>query len=895
MYRTKSYPIINRIFYSLVCLLFIQFIRVDAQCIQPGADVWTESWVSCQQTINPNPSRPQSHWILFDFPTTESITQTHIWNANKLGESTKGAKHISVDYSIDGNTWIFWGNIGPSKGTELASYAGQAGPDFGGLFIKKILFTINMTHGDANCASLSEVRFTIDQNACYGEIDECGVCNGGGQSLWFRDVDGDGLGDANTGKTSCTQPAGYVANQDDACDDVAYGWDVIGQLFADNKCTNCHGNAAAGGLNLTSYEDAIDGGNKCGTSIWQGTRLASIIVEDGYTSCSAPISAPSMNTRIAGFGEIMDMQEIAMIQAWIDSGATKNCDCDASDPDSDGDGICDEFDECPGFNNNLIGTSCNDSNDCTINDIYVSSCNCEGIPALDTDNDGVCDSEDAMPLNPCTADGTIDGIEPFPWTGSQSNDCDSDGVILAQGDIDDFAACIDNYGYVPSVSCECGPAALTAGGLYDKTFGTIGNAYRGGGLPDSLLTSFIGFNDTLSISFPSMQKGDLICVTLGFFAVGGLAVIDMNGLGSYRFPNTAGLIDYELQEFCFETINDGPQTIFIKEDGESGIRVDGSTYQYCPCTPSDPMYNSPDCQCMTNQETTPIEYDSHSNVGGTPANAGGLPDGLFSGSISGADSLILSFPAIQPHAKICITAGFSDVNAGFAVLLSNQFYTFQNMTGETNYEPQEFCFSAPATLVNQELLITDNGSGWLRVDGGYMATCAPCAQGDQDSDNDGICDLNDPCPFSATGDSDGDGYCDDVDICQGFDDDYDSDGDGLPNGCDSCFGFDDAIDTDGDGVPNGCDICEGSDDSLDFDGDGLPNGCDLDPCMNFISEITSSLIVVDKAAHIHINTNGYVQNNAIINYQAGNSVLMERGFSVEQGATFHASIGPCID
>ena len=177
-----------------------------------------------------------------------------------------------------------------------------------------------------------------------------------------------------------------------------------------------------------------------------------------------------MNMRVGG---AISNEELNILQRWIDTGALENCDCQASDPDSDGDGICDDMDNCPDFDDNLIGTVCNDGNNCTINDSYLSDCNCVGIPALDSDNDGVCDIEDVMPFNPCTADGTIDGIEAFPWTGSQSNDCDNDGIILAQGDIDDFAECIDNNGYVPTVDCTCGLQTSISGGLYDKHLSLI--------------------------------------------------------------------------------------------------------------------------------------------------------------------------------------------------------------------------------------------------------------------------------------------------------------------------------------------------------------------------------------------------------------------------------------
>ena len=40
-------------------------------------------------------------------------------------------------------------------------------------------------------------------------------CNG---AVWYADTDNDGLGDPNVSKTSCDQPEGYVANNDDDSD-----------------------------------------------------------------------------------------------------------------------------------------------------------------------------------------------------------------------------------------------------------------------------------------------------------------------------------------------------------------------------------------------------------------------------------------------------------------------------------------------------------------------------------------------------------------------------------------------------------------------------------------------------------------------------------------------------
>ncbi len=860
-----------------------------SQCVD-GGNVWDDSWVSCTKTSNPNPIRPVSHWLLFEFDQPESISESHIWNANRAGQSVMGVNMMHVDYSVDGTSWISLGDFNLNKAPEDSSYTGIDGPNFNGVFVKKILFTTVTTHGNSSCASLAEVQFNIDQTACYGVVDVCNVCNGPGKLTWYRDSDTDGLGDPENSIKSCVQPNGFVSNPDDICDTGVYGWADIGALFESNGCTGCHGNGGSGGLDLTSYTSTRAGGNKCGPNLLTGNNLVGIITIDGYAGCSSvPISGQKMNDRVGG---AVDNIELAMIQSWINSGAPEFCQCPQGTADTDGDGVCDNLDACPGFDNALIGSSCDDGLDCTINDRYTSDCNCIGQAVQDSDQDGVCDALDLAPNNPCTADGSVDGIEPAQWTGSIENDCDGDGIPLGQGDLDDYSPCISQHGFVPSPDCMCLSSAQEAGGRYIGNTGVSGIPEHGGGISDGLPSGFIATNDILHLGYPYLPKNTEICFQIGFSHVDGTAAIELNDIGTYLFPNTAGLVNYDMQEFCIQTIEDGPQSIEISKRGSGVFRVDGSNYEYCPCSITDQDALSPDCQCPSNQFQFTGTFVSATDGVTDGSFAAGQPDNIFSGRMNW-DTLVLNYPQLLPNSKICVTAGFSDA---FGVLLFQQsgvINSFSNTANLINYEPQEFCFITPDVLTDNLLYIMKYAPAYAKIDGSRVYACQPCMPSDPDTDGDGVCDANDPCPNSPNDDYDNDGICDDLDICLGFDDNYDTDSDGMPNGCDICFGFDDSIDTDGDGVPNGCDVCEGSDDSLDFDGDGLPNGCDLNPCLNFITEITGPHIIVDKAAHIHIHTNGYVQNNANINYQAGHSVLMERGFSVEQGTTFHASIGPC--
>ena len=89
------------------------------------------------------------------------------------------------------------------------------------------------------------------------------------------------------------------------------------------------------------------------------------------------------------------------------SGTVNLC---CADGDADGDGVCDGVDQCPGFNDNLIGTACEDGDVCTTGETYDTSCTCSGGTSADSDADGVCDALDLCPGFDDTIDSDGDGI-----------------------------------------------------------------------------------------------------------------------------------------------------------------------------------------------------------------------------------------------------------------------------------------------------------------------------------------------------------------------------------------------------------------------------------------------------------------------------------------------------
>jgi len=108
----------------------------------------------------------------------------------------------------------------------------------------------NITITDANN---SEHSFVFDDGNvetcdsgfdCIGEcggsavLDACGICDGLGMSAWYRDTDGDGLGDSQNSSSFCYEYEDYVSNSDDSDDSVFCPYQYLGDNFG------CYGNCS---------------------------------------------------------------------------------------------------------------------------------------------------------------------------------------------------------------------------------------------------------------------------------------------------------------------------------------------------------------------------------------------------------------------------------------------------------------------------------------------------------------------------------------------------------------------------------------------------------------------------------------------------------------------------
>jgi hypothetical protein len=130
----------------------------------PTDNITTSSeaaWVTCNNTAaNPNAARASSaNWILYDFTDRYKFNTSRIWNYNVTGETNKGFKNVTVDYSLDGTTWQALGtNYLWQQAPGDADYSGFSGPNFNDIKARYVLVSAIDNWGGA-CAGFSKISF----------------------------------------------------------------------------------------------------------------------------------------------------------------------------------------------------------------------------------------------------------------------------------------------------------------------------------------------------------------------------------------------------------------------------------------------------------------------------------------------------------------------------------------------------------------------------------------------------------------------------------------------------------------------------------------------------------------------------------------------------------------
>ena len=340
------------------------------------------------------------------------------------------------------------------------------------------------------CADTTACNYDDPTNAACLYLDACGVCGGEGVPAGDCDCDGNQLDALGVCGGSCAADA----DDDGICDDVD---DCIGELDA---CGVCNGPGAiyeCGCADIPAGDCDCNGNQLDALGVCGGDCAADADGDglcDDVDDCVGALDACGVCN---GPGEVYECG-----CADIPAG---DCDCNGNQldalgvcggdcaADADGDGICDDVDDCVG-ELDVCGV-CNGPGaiyDCGCTDIPAGDCDCDGNQldalgvcggdcAADTDGDGVCDDVDDcvgeldacgvcngpgaiyecgcadIPAGYCDCDGNqLDAL------GVCGGDCvadtDGDGVC----DTDEVAGCTDD------AACNFDPLATDEDGSCEE-------------------------------------------------------------------------------------------------------------------------------------------------------------------------------------------------------------------------------------------------------------------------------------------------------------------------------------------------------------------------------------------------------------------------------------------
>ncbi len=283
--------------------------------------------------------------------------------------------------------------------------------------------------GYAACQECDDSDPAVNPGAteiCNGIDDNCdGVIDGSdavGATVWYRDLDADGYGDASTAVTACDPPTYYVATSGD-CDDYNNKVNPAATEVCDGVDNNCDGSVDESGGTTIYYTDA-DG--------------------DGYgdnATGAAACSAPAGSVATANDCNDADANYYPGAPETCTDTVDYNCDGSVGYVDADGDGYA-ACEEC-------------DDGDASVHPGAIEVCN-----GIDDDCNGVID-DGASDVTTWYQDSDSDGY----GSDVSVTQCDApSGYIATTGDCDDANRRIN-----PSASEICDGVDNNCDGLTDDS------------------------------------------------------------------------------------------------------------------------------------------------------------------------------------------------------------------------------------------------------------------------------------------------------------------------------------------------------------------------------------------------------------------------------------------
>jgi len=437
-----------------------------------------------------------------------------------------------------------------------------------------------------------------------------------------------------------------------------------------------------------------------------------------------------------------------------------------TDPDSDGDGICDNVDNCP-FAIGQVGSPCTDLDVCTINEVIDANCNCTGA-YQDNDLDGICDVQDNCPgvmntvQEDLDGDGAGDACDSCPFVGggvgSPCNDgqtcttndvltatCSCEGTPVSDSDGDGLCDAEDPCPLQP------GPCEGDGDGIPDANDNcpTVSNADQADADGD-------GKGDACDVCPTVANPGTMGCPTTihhvktGMVAVGSYVRISntlVTGVGSDGFFTQVVASDpgYTGPFFSGLFVHTGPGALLASVNVGARVHVDGtvalqqSRIQLDDVVAVIPVNAGPEAQPAP-------QLAAYADV----ITGGALADELESVIISVGLASVSSLNAPDGELTLTDAMGNTLVADDYLYLLAppasvGDVYTsvrgiLTTISGASKLEPRNIEDYTPGCSSNTICDDNDPCTVDLCVDG--FCTHTPFA----DSDGDGVCDATDNCP-----------------------------------------------------------------------------------------------------------------------------------------------------
>ncbi|MFX1286455.1 MAG: PKD domain-containing protein [Promethearchaeota archaeon] len=523
-------------------------------------------------------------------------------------------------------------------------------------------------------------------------------------------------------------------------------------------------------------------------------------------------------------------------------------------------GICDEVSDQCVASPKTDGTSCDDGQFCTINDVCRAGICVFGTPVdctylEDECNIGICDEVSDQCVTSPKADGTScddgnvcttgDTCSAGVCTGGTPLDCNDDNV------------CTDDY-CDPSSGCVfINNNAPCDDGLYCTTNDVCMEGICTSGAPRDCTyledQCNVGICDEISDQCVTSPKTDGTSCDDGQFCT--INDVCMAGICGFGTPVDCTYLEDECNIGICDEVSD--QCVASpKADGtlcdDGNVCTTGDTCSAGVCTGGTPLdcnddnvctddYCDPSSGCVFINNNAPCDdglYCTTNDVciagictSGAPRDCTYLEDQCNVGICDEASNQCVASP--KEDGTACNDDLFCTTNdicmagiCGFGTPVDCSYLDDQCNIGICD-EVSDQCVADPNP---KEGFSCDDGDVCTIGDTCQLGVCTGILD-ETDSDNDGILDCTDPCPNDPDNDVDNDGICGDMDNCPNFTnpDQTDIDGDGLGDKCDPCP-HDPANDADNDGVCGDVDNCPSvsNPDQTDTDSDGIGDKCD--PC-----------------------------------------------------------------